>query len=132
MAAAASSKGRAIAGSFVSRVLAGKAASPRYWDGNTQFLFWFVRLLVSLKMLVLVQFVQDLVVVVAERSDCFFMAVLSFALGARSRLGQGLQLAAPFFFLRLWKILALWITLIQCAGGGKILLSRKSTRTWQQ
>jgi hypothetical protein len=36
MAAAASSKGRAIAGSFVSRVLAGKAASPRYWDdGNT-------------------------------------------------------------------------------------------------
>ncbi|KAJ1272584.1 hypothetical protein BS78_06G213800 [Paspalum vaginatum] len=29
MAAAASSKGRAIAGSFVSRVLAGKAASPR-------------------------------------------------------------------------------------------------------
>jgi hypothetical protein len=48
-------------------------------------------------MFVLVQFVQDLVVVVAERSDCFFMAVLSFALGARSRLGQGLQLAAPFF-----------------------------------
>jgi hypothetical protein len=35
-AAAASSKGRAIAGSFFSRVLAGKAASPRYWDdGNT-------------------------------------------------------------------------------------------------
>ncbi|CAD6259784.1 unnamed protein product [Miscanthus lutarioriparius] len=29
MAAAASSKGRAIAGSFVSRVLGGKAASPR-------------------------------------------------------------------------------------------------------
>ncbi|XP_066349171.1 late embryogenesis abundant protein At5g17165-like [Miscanthus floridulus] len=29
MAAAASSKGRAIAGSFVSRVLAGKAASPK-------------------------------------------------------------------------------------------------------
>ncbi|OEL32821.1 hypothetical protein BAE44_0006159 [Dichanthelium oligosanthes] len=32
MAAAASFKGRAIAGSFVSRVLAGKAASPRYCD----------------------------------------------------------------------------------------------------
>lgn len=30
MAAVASSKGRVIAGSFVARVLAGKAASPRY------------------------------------------------------------------------------------------------------
>jgi hypothetical protein len=69
MAAAAGSKGRAIAGSFVSRVLAGKAASPRYSDGphsptragfglpcDSVFLLF-------LSVLVLDQFVQDLAVV---------------------------------------------------------------------
>ena len=41
-AAAASFKGRAIAGSFVSRVLAGKAASPRYMPREAADLFSFV------------------------------------------------------------------------------------------
>lgn len=63
MAAAASSKGRAIAGSFVTRVLAGKAAAPRYAarsppSGLQDLVLLLARLLL---VLLLARLVQDLV-----------------------------------------------------------------------